>query len=213
VAREIVGVVRDVRFRGLSREVPPAVYPTFAQMPFGGFVLLARVRGTPAAVLGRIREQVWSLDRDLALSNMSTMEQNLSATVARPRFNVLLLSFFASVALALAAVGIYGVMAFGVTRRTHEIGIRLSLGEGRWHVLRRIVREGALLAIVGIVIGAAGAVALTRFLNSMLFEVNPLDPVTFVAVAGVSALVAVIASFVPALRASRLNPLVALRRE
>ncbi len=213
VAREIVGVVRDVRFRGLSRDVPPAVYPTFAQMPFGSFVLMARIRGTPEAVFGRIRERVWSLDRDLALSNMSTVEQNLSATVAQPRFNVLLLSLFASVALALAAVGIYGVMAFGVNRRTQEIGIRLSLGEGRWNVLRRVVREGALLASIGIVLGAAGAMALTRFLNSMLFEVNPLDPVTFGAVAGISALVAVIASFVPALRASRLSPLVALRRE
>ena len=144
---------------------------------------------------------------------MSTVEQSLSATVAQPRFNVLLLSFFATVALALAAIGIYGVMAFGVNRRTQEIGIRLSLGEGRSRVLRRIVREGAVLASIGIVIGAVGAMGLTRFLNSMLFEVNPLDPVTFGAVAGVSALIAVIASFVPALRASRLNPVVALRRE
>ena len=213
VEREIVGVVRDVRFSGLDHDVPPAIYPTFARMPFGGFVLLARVRGTPEAAFSAIRDQVWSLDRDLALNNMSTVEENLNAAVAQPRFNVVLLSTFAGIALTLAAVGIYGVMAYGVNRRTQEIGIRLSLGEGRANVLRRIVGEGAVLALMGIALGALGALGLTRLLRNMLFEVDPIDVATFASVMIGACAVAVLASLVPGWRASRLNPVAALRRE
>jgi putative ABC transport system permease protein len=213
VSREIVGVVKDVKFTGLDQEVPPAVYPTFSQMPFAGFSLLVRTRDDPHQILSKLREQIGSLDRDLALTNLSTLEEMLAGTVAQPQFNMLLLGIFAALALVLAAVGIYGVMSYGVNQRIREIGVRISLGARKSDVLRQVVGEGLKLSSLGIVLGVALAAMVTKTLDSFLFGVGTLDPTTFAAVCVVSVLVALAASILPAWRASRVDPIVALRYE
>jgi putative ABC transport system permease protein len=213
VTREIVGMVKDVKFLGLDQDVPPAIYPTFSQMPFTGFSILARATGSAESIGREIRDRVWAIDRDLAMSTPATLESDLSASVAQPKFNMLLLSVFAGIALVIAAVGIYGVMAFGVNQRRREIGVRLSLGAQGRDVLKEVLVEGLRFTAIGIVIGAAGAAFLTRLMTSLLFGVAALDIPTFGAVALVAALIAILASYVPARRASRVNPIVALRYE
>lgn len=212
-SREIVGVVEDVKFNGLTQETPPAVYPTFSQMPFAGFALVARTRGNPQTLLAQIRDQVWAIDGDIPLTSVSTLEAVVDAAVAQPRFQMLLLTLFAAVALILAAVGIYGVMSYAVTQRLHEIGVRLSLGARTGDVLRDVVGEGVLLAGAGGVAGLLGAAFLSKVLASLLFEIGRFDLVTLLGTAATCVLVAVAASFVPAWRASRVDPMIALRYE
>jgi predicted permease len=213
VSREIVGIVKDVKFRGLDQDVPPALYATFSQMPFTGFSLLVRTSQESGAMLTRIRDEIWSLDRDLALTNFSTLDEALSHTTAQPRFNMILLGLFATVAILLAAVGIYGVMSYGVNQRTREIGLRISVGARKTDVIRQVLGEGLKLSSVGILLGVAGAFAATRALESLLFGVGTLDPATFTLVCLMSVLVGMAASYIPALRASRVDPVVALRHE
>jgi putative ABC transport system permease protein len=213
VSREIVGIVKDVKFRGLDQDVPPALYTTLSQMPFTGFSLLVRSVRQSQDMLPRIREQIWSLDRDLALTRFSTLEEQLSQTTAQPRFNMIILGLFSLVAILLAAVGIYGVMSYGVNQRTREIGVRISVGASKADVIRQVLSEGLKLSGAGILFGVAGALLATRALESLLFGVATLDPVTFTLVCVMSVLVGVAASLIPALRASRVDPVIALRYE
>ena len=211
IDREIVGVVRDVRFMGLVRPVQPAVYPTFARMPFGAFSLLVRTTGDPMGLVQPLRAQVLEMDPDLALGSIASLESMLSATTGQSRFNALLLAIFAGMSLLLAAVGIYGVISYGVSQRTHEIGVRISLGASGGEVARKIVAQGLRLTALGIVIGIVGTLASARLLGSLMFGVETLDPGNLLAVVGLSVGVAILASYLPARRASRVDPMAAVR--
>jgi len=169
--------------------------------------------GDPVKLTASIQGAVWSVEKDVPISSVSTMEKIRSHSIAQPRLTALLLSVFASLALVLASVGIYGVMAYSVTQRTHEMGLRMALGASVGDVLSLVVRQGLWLAALGIVIGLAGAFALTRGLERFLWGVKPTDPATFVAVSLLLAGVALAASFIPARRATRVDPMVALRYE
>jgi putative ABC transport system permease protein len=210
---EIVGIVADERFNGPRAPADPATYFSLPQFTFNDNWLLIRTKTNPSAFIPTLRQTVWAIDRDLPLENVRTMDQLLGDTVADSRFNTALLSLFALVALLLAAIGIYGVLAFTVAQRTSEIGIRMALGAQRSSVLRLVVGNGLMLAVVGVAIGSAGALVATRALERLVFGVSTTDPVVFGLVALALTAVAVTAAAVPALRASRVDPIVALRSE
>src|SRR6185503_4529077 len=170
-----------------------------------------RTAGDPRPKMNDVRRTVKEFDGLMPITGLSSMDDLLSSTIADRRFNMFLLGAFAAVALSLAAVGIYGLIAYSVAQRTRELGIRIALGAVPRDVLLLVIREGAALALAGIVLGSLGAIASTRLMRSMLFQVSPLDPVTFIAVASTLAAVAIGASWVPALRASRVSPLIAMR--
>jgi putative ABC transport system permease protein len=213
LTREIVGVVANERFRGLAEEVPPAIYPTFSQTPFSGFYLLARSRERPESVVSRAREIVRGIDPELALGEVATLDERVAQSVAEPRFTTTLFAFFASLALALAAVGIYGLMSHTVGRRSRELGVRMSLGARPGDVLSLVLGEGARVAALGIALGVLVSLLVARAFESFLFEVRPFDPLTLVSVAVVAAAAALLATYVPARRASRIDPIRTLREE
>ena len=213
VSREIVGIVGDVRDAALSRDPGPMMYVPFNQAPFWGVVLVVRSRFDPAGLAATIRREVHNVDKDLPVTDIETMPEALSASVAQPRFQTLLLGLFAALALALAAVGVFGIISYSVACRTHEIGIRMAMGAERSDVMKMVVGQGLRLACIGVAIGVAGALAVTRFLATLLYGVKPRDPLTFIAVAVILTAVAMLASYVPARRATRVDPMVALRHE
>lgn len=180
---------------------------------FAYITLVVRTAGTPGAYASAVKDAVWSFDRNLPISEVLTMDGVVADATAEPRFEMLLLGMFAAVALALAAVGIYGVMSYSVTRRTHEIGIRVSLGASRINILMLVVKQGMILALVGSSVGIAGALLLSRLMTKLLYGVHPNDPITFGAVAAILMMVALVASYIPARRAMRVDPMVALRHE
>jgi len=208
----VVGVVGDVRNTALNRESPSLYYPSAARVA-GLMDVVVRVDGDPYGVLPAVRQKVHELDPQLPLSNVRTMDEWVTNNAAQPRLNAELLGIFAAVALAIAAIGIYGVLACSVTQRTHEIGVRIALGAQPGGVVRLIVGEGMTVALIGIAAGLAGALALSRVLASLLFDIPARDPLTFSSVAGVLAVVALAASAIPARRAARVDPLMALRDE
>jgi putative ABC transport system permease protein len=212
----VIGVVEDVKNRGLGNatgiEVYYALGQTYARGE-GNFYIAARSRSSPSAVINALRREVRDLDPTLALARVRTMDEVISASQSRPRFLTLLLTLFSSVALVLATVGIYGVIAYSVVQRTKEFGVRMALGAPRGNVLGIVLGRGMLLALVGIGLGLVGAFALTRFLSTLLFGVTPTDPITFGVVSVLLALVAFLASYIPARRATRVDPMVALRYE
>ena len=210
---EIVGVIRDERFLGLSVDAEPATYFAHAQFTFPDMYLVVRSAGPVDALIPALRSAIWSVDRDIPLDNMRTMDSMLDGTLARPRFVGTLLSLFGVAALLLAAVGIYGVLSFTVAQRTAEIGVRMALGAPRVSVMRAVIGQGLMLTLAGILIGAAAAIAATRALAGMLFGVAPTEPAVFVAVASLLTLTALLATWIPARRASRVDPLIALRQE
>ncbi|MCZ6915466.1 MAG: ABC transporter permease [Gemmatimonadetes bacterium] len=212
-SREIVGVAQDVKFRGLSRETRQGWYAPLEQIPFGAFSLLVRTDEELGSIVPMLQQEVGAIDRDLPVFGATTLEDRLIASVAQPRFNMLLLGLFATVAVILAAVGIYGVMSFAVTQRTHEIGVRISLGAQAGDLLKQVVGQGLVLAGVGVAIGLAGSLAFTRALGSLLFGVGTTDIPTFAVVAMVIGMVAALATYMPARRASKVDPMVALRGE
>ncbi|HZE69978.1 MAG TPA: ABC transporter permease [Pyrinomonadaceae bacterium] len=211
--REIVGVVGDVRNRSLNVEPRPTYYVPQTQTPFSQTTVVVKTTNDPHSLISAINKEVTSMDADLPVFSVKTLEEYLAASVAAPRFNTTLLTLFAAVALVLTMVGLYGVMSYSVAQRTNEIGIRMALGAQTRDVLRLIVGQGFKLVLIGLAIGLVGAFALTRLLASLLFDVGTKDPLTFVAVAGILAFVAVLACYLPARRASRVDPLIALRYE
>jgi putative ABC transport system permease protein len=212
--RTIVGVVGHVKHYALDSEGREQAYFPLAQRGFSRDMTLAvRTSLEPASITSAIREQVSAIDKDLPLYNAATMEERVSTSVAQPRLNLSLLVAFAALALILAAVGVYGVMAYAVTQRTREIGVRMALGAMPKDVLRQVIAEGGRLALMGLTLGVLAALALTRCMASLLFEVKATDPATFIAVAAVLVVVALAACVVPALRATRVDPIVALRYE
>jgi putative ABC transport system permease protein len=211
--REIIGVVGDVKQEGLEADVAPAAYVAVAQSPFDVMTFVVRTGADPASVVAAARNEVAAVDKDLPIFDVKTLDQHVSESVAQPHFNTLLLGIFAGLALALAAVGLYGVIAYSVVQRTHEFGVRMALGAEQQDVLRMVLGQGIVLTLAGVGIGVAGALALTRFLGSLLFGIRPNDPATFAAVLLVMTVVALLASYVPARRATRVDPMVALRCE
>jgi len=210
---EIVGVIENVRFLGPATPPEPAFYLPAAQFPVQEMMVAVRVDGDPAAFAPRLREEVWAVDPDIPLSNIITMERLLSEALAQPRFNAVVLGFFGATALALAALGIYGVLSTTVAQRTSEIGIRMALGARSGDVVRMVVRQGVRLTLAGLAIGLVAALVASPVLRSLLFGVNAADPWTFSFVAVFLGSVALFASYVPARRASRIEPLIALRHE
>jgi putative ABC transport system permease protein len=211
---EIVGIVGDVKHRSLDAAPDPEAYVSYRQVPSGYMVLVLKGDGQSAAALtSTLREAVRQVDSGQALAEIRTMEQLVSNSVARRRFNMLLLGVFAGVALALAAIGIFGVMNYTVTQRTHELGIRIALGAQTKDVLRLVVGQGMTLIVIGVAVGLAASFALTRLMQSLLYGVSATDPLTFAGVALVLASVALLACYIPARRATRVDPMVALRYE
>ncbi len=215
--REIVGVVSSVKRYGLNDESALQVYEPYRQVPQGAMNFVLRAQAPASSLGGALREAVWSLDRNVPINRIFTMREVVEGSMAQPRFRTVLLGIFAGVALLLAAVGLYGVMAYNVTQRTHEIGLRMALGAQRGDVLGLVLRQGMLMALLGVVAGVGGALALGRAMSQMmaqmLFGVQPLDPVTYVAIPGVLLAVALLACLIPAQRATRVDPLQALRYE
>jgi predicted permease len=216
--RTIVGVVGHVKHYGLDVEGREQIYLPHKQPLYGVFAprdmtLAVRTSLDPASVTSAVREQVFAMDKSLPLYNIATMDQLVSNSVAQPRLNLSLLVAFAVLALALAAVGVYGVMAYAVTQRTQEFGIRMALGASPSDVLKQVFLEGGRLAALGLALGLIAAVALTRWMASLLFGVKPNDPATLGVTAALLAFVALAACYIPARRATRVDPLVALRYE
>lgn len=211
--REIIGIVGDVRNRSLNTEARAAYYVPHTQVPFSQMVAVAKTTSEPHSLIPSVTKLVGGMDQDVPVFEVKTMEEYLAASVATPRFSSTLLSIFAAVALVLTVVGLYGVMSYSVAQRTNEIGIRLALGAQSRDVLLMIVKQGGLLIVIGLAIGLAGAYAATRLLASLLFGITDKDPFTFVAVAALLALVALLACYVPAWRATKVDPMDALRCE
>ena len=210
---EIVGVVGNVKYLGLTVETDPAYYMPFAQS-YGPRVYLAvRTSGDAALLVAALRRDIQSIDPDVTLAQIGTMEQALTMSVSQPRFDTMLLSLFAGIALLLAAIGIYGLIAYSVAQRTHEFGIRMALGAKRTNVLGMVLREGLKMTVLGVAIGLLAAAVLTRLMASLLFGVSATDPLTFAGVGAILAMVALTACLVPARRAMRADPMVALRYE
>jgi putative ABC transport system permease protein len=211
--REVIGVVGSVKQTTLDAEARAAMYMPHLQAPTPGLTVLVRTRGEPLSMAAAVRQEVRAIDKDVPVTQVQTMEKVLGASVAQPRFSMLVVGLFAVLALVLSAVGIYGVMAYAVSRRAHEIGVRMALGAGANQVLRLVIKDGMTLALTGIAVGLIGALALTRLMASLLFGIGAKDPATFVSVAIFLALVAFIACYIPARRATKVDPLVALRNE
>lgn len=210
---EIIGVARDTKHRSLLSDAPLLVYLPELQSYDGRATLVARTIGDPAKLIPAIRNEVAALDKDLTLYSVKTMSQQMESTLWQQRTAAGLIGIFGLLALALAAVGIYGVIAHSVAQRTREIGIRMALGAGSRDVLRMIVSEGLRLVMIGVVVGLAVAVALTRLMSSLLYGVSPTDPVTFAVASVALAVVALTACLVPAQRATKVDPMIALRCE
>jgi putative ABC transport system permease protein len=210
---EVIGVVGDVRHAALDAVTRPMTYWPYARNPYGTMTLTIRTAGDATPVVNAVVGLVRQRDPELVVANIKTMDEVVSSSVAERRLTMLLLAIFAGAALLLAAVGIYGVIAYGVTQRTQEIGIRMALGAQRADVLAMVVRQALVLTAVGIAAGGAGALLLTRLMEGLLFQVRPADPVTFGAVSGLLAAVAILASYIPGRRATRVDPVIALRAE
>jgi putative ABC transport system permease protein len=211
---EIVGVVGDVRDRGLAGIPEPVYYVPYYQFPLSlALTFVVRAQGDPRGLISLVRSEMASMEPNVPLYNVETMEQYLSLSSAQARFNAILLAVFAGLALLLASVGLYGIVAYSVSQRTHEIGVRMALGAEKRDVLWMVIGQGLKLALTGVAIGIAGALALTRFLASLLYGVKPTDPLTFVAVSLILIAVALVACYIPARRAAKVDPMVALRYE
>jgi putative ABC transport system permease protein len=212
--RTIVGVVGNVKHRTLDMEFTPEVYLTTAQIPMASLSIVARTSiSNPATITAAVRAEVAAVDRNIPLVRVRVFEDYLARALARPRFNAILLSIFAGTALLLTAIGIYGVMAYSVSQRTSEIGIRIALGAGKRSIFRLVVGQAMLIVAISLVVGLIGAFAATRLLNSLLYGVGASDPGTFIAIALLVSGVAFVAAWLPARRATRVDPIIALRSE
>jgi putative ABC transport system permease protein len=210
---EIVGVVGDVKADGLDSSTRPMIYWPYPQFPGVFNALVIRAEGDPMNIVAAVKSQVWSVDREQPLSGIQPLEDVIAGSVAPRLFNMLLLGIFAALALLLAAVGIYGVISYTVAQRTREIGVRMALGARRADVIKLVVRQGMSLALAGVGAGLAASFALTRLMANLLFGVRPSDPLTFGVIASLLGAVALLACYLPARRATKVDPLVALRSE
>jgi putative ABC transport system permease protein len=211
--RQIVGVVADVKQGALDSEQDTEVYLPFEQSPSSNMSHVVRTNLNPSQMAAAVRQEISAIDKDQPVVNVQTMNKLLSDTMANRRFSTLLLGIFAALALVLASVGVYGVISYSVTSRTHEVGIRRALGANKSDILRLVVGQAMALAMTGVAIGIAGAFALTRLMSSLLFQVSATDAITFLTVALLIAVVALVASFIPARRAAKVDPVIALRYE
>ncbi len=209
----VVGVVGAVRHARLDVETEKSVYLPHLQIPVNGLSLVVRAAAKPESLAGAVRSKVREIDPDLPVMRVMTMENVVAQSVWQPRLYAILFGVFAVIALLLATVGIYGVMSYTVTTRTREFGLRMALGAHSGHLLRLILGQGMRLAFLGVVVGLLGAFALTRLLKNLLFEVTATDPLTFAVITALLTLVALAACWLPARRATRVDPLVALRYE
>ena len=210
---EIVGVVGDIKDVQLAGPPNPAMYLSYQQVAWPNMTLLVRTSAQPEAIAAALRAQVWAVENTIPIPAIGSVTDAVDLARTQPRFTMALFTGFSVIALLLAAIGIYGVVAFSVTQRTREIGIRMALGATAGDIRRLVLRGGALLALIGLAAGLAGAFALTRLMRTFLYEVSPTDPATFIAVAAGMAVIALLATYIPARRATRVDPLVALRYE
>jgi putative ABC transport system permease protein len=210
-ASEIVGVVNDIRHFGPDKAPGPEMYVPYNQLVVGAVPLVVRTTSEPEALIGAVRQEIRAVDREVAIGKVRTMTQMMSATLAERRFALLLLGGFAALAQLLAAVGVYGVMSYAVTQRTREIAVRMALGAQTSDALRLIIKQGMSLALIGVACGLVGAFALTRLMAKLLFGVGATDPLTFIVIALLLTLIILLACWIPARRATKVDPMVALR--
>ncbi len=211
---EIIGVVGDIKYKGLGAETLPAFYQPIAQNPWWGVFLIVKTEAAdPLGLAAAVRNEIRSLDRELPVTQVRTLEQRLYASVAQPRFRTTLTAIFAALALILASVGIYGVISYSVTQRAHEIGVRVALGARSRDVLTLVVKQGMTLTLIGLGIGLSASIALTHLMKTLLFGVSATDPLTFIVISLLLMVVALLAALVPARRAMKVDPMVALRFE
>ena len=212
--RDIIGVVGNVKDRSLHSDFTPEIYVPFAQLPMNAPFLVVRTKtSNPAIATSLVRAELAAVDRNIPLTRVRIFDEYLSQALARPRFNALLFSICAGTALLLTAIGIYGVMAYSVAQRTSEIGIRIALGAARVSIFRLIVGRAMALVGLSVVVGLVGALIATRLLNSLLFGVGSSDPATFAGIVLLVSVVAFVAAWIPARRATNIDPIIALRAE
>ena len=209
----LVGVIANVKYSGLDAAPNGAIYRPFAQAPWPSMFVLARTSGDPSAVARALAAAVAEVDRGITFSTASTLDGMVSDAASQPRFRTVLIASCAGLALVLAAAGLYGVIAYAVSRRTLEIGIRMALGADADDVVAMVLREGARLAIAGVAVGVAGSLALTRLVSGLLYGVAPTDPLSFVFAVIALLAIAMISMYIPARRAASVDPLLALRAE
>jgi len=210
---EIVGVVSDFKYEGLQTEAEPEIYIPYAQNRWGAISVVARTRVQPEGIFAATQRAIWQVEKDTVLSRVMTMNDHLSDVTARPRFILLMLSVFALVALLLTGVGVYGVLAYTVAQNTREFGIRMALGAETGDVLKLVLGQGMFLVLLGVAAGLAGALALTRLLKTLLFGVSATDPLTFAMIALLLIAVSLLACYIPARRATKVDPMIALKCE
>jgi putative ABC transport system permease protein len=211
--REVIGVIDDIKMDGVDQPTSMQTYLLYSQDPGAGIGVVVRTQGDPLAVAASVEQAIHSIDKDLAVYSIWTMDQVLGNSLAQRRLTLVVLASFAALALLLAAVGVYGVISYGVRQRTHELGIRMALGAQARDLLRLILAQGLKLALLGVALGLGAAWALTRWMESLLFGVRPTDPLTFGVIAGGLLCVALVACWIPARRATKVDPMLALRHE
>jgi putative ABC transport system permease protein len=209
----IIGVLGSIRNQSLTQDVQPEIYVPLTQYPSLNLNLIVRTNGDPHSMFSAVRERIHSIDKDQPVTRVQTMEELLDAGAAQPRLTTWLLAGLSLTALTLAIVGIYGVIACSVAERTQEMGIRIALGAARTDILRIVLRQGFTLAIAGIAIGIGVSLALARVMGTLLYQVSATDPLTYIAGPGLFAAVALLASYLPARRATRVDPMIALRAD
>jgi putative ABC transport system permease protein len=213
VTFEIVGVVGSVKQLSLSSTDRPQLYVPFNQSPSGAISIVVRTKGDPENVITALKSQLWTVDPALPAKYLSTAENLVSESLSRPRSNTVMLSLFAGMAFLLAMIGLYGVIAYSVSQRTREIGVRMSLGAQKGTILKMILGRGMRLTLLGIAAGIAGALSLTHLISSLLYEVSARDPLIIISGAACMTAIALIACYIPARRAIKVDPIVALRYE
>jgi ABC-type antimicrobial peptide transport system permease subunit len=208
----IVGVVGNVRHASLSEEPVPEIYTSVSRSSINAMMLAVRTDGPPLSIVPAVREAIWSIDRSVPLSNLETMEAKIGGSLGRPRLLLTLLGSFAALGGLLAAVGVYGVVAFSVSQRWRELGIRVALGAERVRIVRSVLREASLYAAIGLAVGIPASLAGSRWMQGLVFGISVTDPITYVTIAGVTLLTVLAAALPPALRAARVDPVAALKQ-